>query len=273
MKRVVVIASGATERRAPPILFGPLGGEGIDAGEVRIPPRHGDLTVEVVEKLIRTVWYQRSDARPAKVVVLVDTDRKTPEDALADLRGRLPDRLTEEMARSVQSAYAQQHLESWFFADAEGLRTCLGGALHKVDASLPDEIENPKRHLKRLLRSRLYTSRVSGEIARELDRKVVEERSRSSGARARARRVATTPRGCRPGREGRWRRRNRDRCGSASARTSAGSAGGVPGRVGRRRAARNGSVRPSVATGRPPARYGGPGFLRDGPSPAGGDGE
>lgn len=184
MKRVVVIASGATERRALPILLGPLGGEGIDAGEVRIPPRNGDLTVEVVDKLIRTVSYERGDSRPAKIVVLVDTDRKTPEDALADLRRRLPDRLTEEMARSVHYTYAQQHLESWFFADAEGLRTYLGGAFRKVDASRPDEIENPKRHLKRHLKrllgdGRHYTSEISKEIARELDPKVVEGRNPS----------------------------------------------------------------------------------------------
>lgn len=179
MKQVVVIASGATEQQALPVLLDHLGAEGIQAGDVRIPPRHRDLTVEVVEKLIRTVWYERPDARPAKIVVLVDTDLKTPEDALEDLRRRLPDRLTEEMARSVHYTYAQQHLESWFFADAEGLRTYLGGAFRKVDASRPDEIENPKRHLKRLLRSRPCTSRVSGAIARKLDPKVVEERSPS----------------------------------------------------------------------------------------------
>lgn len=178
MKRVIVIASGATEQRALPVLLDPLGG-GIRAGEVRMPPHHRDLTVEVVEKLIRTVWYERRDSRPTKIVVLVDADRRAPEEALEDLRSRLPDRLTDEMARSVHYTYAQQHLEAWFFADAEGLSAYLGRALRGVDASRPDEIENPKRQLKRLLRSRLYTSRVSGEIARELDPRVVEERSPS----------------------------------------------------------------------------------------------
>lgn len=179
MKRVVVIASGATEQQALPVLLGHLGAEGIQAGEVRIPPHHRDLTVEVVEKLIRTVWYERPDARPAKIVVLVDPDLKTPEDAPEDLRCRLPARLTDEMTRSVHYTYAQQHLESWFFADAGGLIAYLGGPLRKVDASRPDEIENPKRRLERLLRSRLYTSRVSGEVARALDPKAIEGRSPS----------------------------------------------------------------------------------------------
>ena len=179
MKRVVIIASGATEQRALPVLLDHLGVEGIRADEVRIPPRHRDLTVEVVEKSIRTRWYERSDSRPAKIVVLLDTDLKSPEDALADLKSRLNNRLTGEMAHSVQYACAQQHLESWFFADAEGLRAYLGGALRKVDASRPDAIENPKRHLKRLLRSRRYTFRVSGEIARELAPEIVAERSPS----------------------------------------------------------------------------------------------
>lgn len=187
MKRVVVIASGATEQRALPILLGRLEEEGIQAGEVRIPPRHRDLTAEVAAKLIRAVWYERFGSPPEKIVVLVDTDRKPPEAALRDLRSRLPRLLTSEMERSVHFAYAQQHLEAWFFADAERLRTYLAGSLRKVDATRPDEIENPKRHLKRLIGSgRLYTSRVSEEIARALDPKVVAERSPSFGGFLRA---------------------------------------------------------------------------------------
>lgn len=49
------------------------------------------------------------------------------------------------MESSIQYAYAQWHLEAWYFGDAEGLRRYLGGkALGNVDTSQPDEIHNPK---------------------------------------------------------------------------------------------------------------------------------
>ena len=182
MKRVVVIASGETEQRALPILLAGLEDEGINSREVRIPPRHGDITAEVAAKIIHALWYERADARPDKIVVLVDTDRKAPEAALADLRRRLPGLLSPDMREAVQYAYTQRHLEAWFFADAEGLKKTVGGSLGRVDTSRPDEIENPKLHLKHLLGSdRLYTSRTSEEVARELNPQVIAGRSPSFG--------------------------------------------------------------------------------------------
>lgn len=179
-KRVVVIASGITERRALPHLVSALKDVDIPAEDVRFPPRHHQMTPEEVVKVIYTVWWERSDAPPDKIVVLVDTDRKTPDEAMADLKEMLPKRLRPEMHRVIQYAYAQRHLEAWFFADADALRNVLGISLGSADYSRPDEMDNPKLHLRQLLGDdRHYTSRVSGEIAAKLDPVVIERRSPS----------------------------------------------------------------------------------------------
>ena len=178
-KRVVVIASGVTEQRALPHLLSHLRDEGICVSDVRIPPRNQDLRVEMVESLIKAAWH-KSQPRPDKFVILVDVDRKDPDDKLAPFKRDLPGRLPSEVGRLLQYAYAQQHLEAWYFADALHLREYLGGeALGSVDASQPDEIENPKRHLKNLLGSSTYTARISEEIAQALDARTIEGRSPS----------------------------------------------------------------------------------------------
>ena len=79
----------------------------------------------------------------------------------------------------VLYAYAQQHLEAWYFANAEGLRNFLGRNLGSVDTSKPDEIQNPKLHLKHLRGSRVYTARVFEDIARALDPETIAQRSPS----------------------------------------------------------------------------------------------
>ena len=48
-----------------------------------------------------------------------------------------------------------------------------------MDSSQPDEILNPKQHLKHLLGTRPYTSLVSRDIASTLDATVVAQRSPS----------------------------------------------------------------------------------------------
>ena len=48
-----------------------------------------------------------------------------------------------------------------------------------VDTSKPDEIQNPKLHLKQLLGDRVYTARVSEEIALELYGSTIADRSPS----------------------------------------------------------------------------------------------
>ena len=178
-KRVVVIASGETERRALPLLTGQLAEQGILVEDVRIPPRHRAINVDIAEKLIRSVWFERAeDARPGKFVVLLDTDRASPDDVIKPIQDLLQDRLR-DISASIQFAFARQHLEAWYFADADGLRRYLGRDLGNADPSQPDAIVNPKLHLKHLLRPRPYTSLVSQAIAAELDADTIAQRSPS----------------------------------------------------------------------------------------------
>lgn len=53
MKRVVVIASGNTERHAIPHLVAHLANDSIQAQKIRVPPRNGPLTIRTAEKLIK----------------------------------------------------------------------------------------------------------------------------------------------------------------------------------------------------------------------------
>ena len=134
----------------------------------------------MAERLIKAAWYANAAAPPDKFVVLLDTDWKTPDEVTGPFRDRLPERLSEDITPPVLVAYAQQHLEAWYFADAANLRSWLGGrALGSVDESLPDEIQNPKQHLKNLLGGRVYTARVAEEIARDLDAQNIVQRSPS----------------------------------------------------------------------------------------------
>ena len=146
--------------------------------EVRIPPRNKALDVKMAEKLIKAAWYGNQDAPPDKVILVVDLDGADPEDSLEPFRNQLPS-VTAGISAEVLCAYAQQHLEAWYFADAGNLRRFLGGALGHVDTSSPDEIQNPKLHLKHLLKDRPYTARVSEEIARTLDAGTISGRSPS----------------------------------------------------------------------------------------------
>ena len=130
-------------------------------------------------KLISAAWYGSAGGPPDKFVILVDTDGADPCEVLAPFREHLPGHLGDHIEASVQYAYAQQHLEAWYFADATNLRGWLGRALGSVDASKPDEIQNPKLHLKNILGNRVYTARVSEEIARTLDAPTIAQRSPS----------------------------------------------------------------------------------------------
>ena len=147
--------------------------------DVRITPRHRAVNVDVAEKIIRSVWFEAAAAeRPHKFVVLLDTDGSLPGDVLAPMRESLPSRL-QGIDADIQFAYAQAHLEAWYFADANRLREYLGRDLGEVDSSRPDGIPNPKLHLKNLLGTRPYTSLVSSEIAATLDAATIAERSPS----------------------------------------------------------------------------------------------
>jgi phosphopantothenoylcysteine synthetase/decarboxylase len=70
-KRVVVIASGETERRALPHLVRHLEQEDVHVAEIRIPTRHRALTVEKAEKLIKAAWFASlGTTRPDKFMLL-----------------------------------------------------------------------------------------------------------------------------------------------------------------------------------------------------------
>ena len=177
-KHVVVVASGETERRALPHLVGHLREQDIFVDEVRIPPGHRPLGIRMAESLIKAAWFERHASPPDKFVVLLDIDGAMPEDVLAPFNERLPGRLA-EIDAPVQFAFANWHLEAWYFADAPNLRGYLGRDLGHPDVSRPDEIQNPKLHLKHLLGERVYTARISEGIARRLDAPTIAERSPS----------------------------------------------------------------------------------------------
>ena len=178
-KKVVVIASGETERRSLPYLLSHLKAEGIHVADVRIPPRNKALDVGMAERLIKASWFEDIADPPNKFVILVDTDGKSPADILRPFRERLPQQLGRGIKAQLQFAYAKWHLEAWYFADISGLRHYLDRAPGGIDPSKPDEIENPKLHLKHLLSDRAYTAVVSEEIARMIDPLVVAQRSES----------------------------------------------------------------------------------------------
>ena len=178
-KKVIVLASGETERRALPHLLDHLRNRGVSVEEVRIPLRNGALSVRMAARLINAAWYERLGVcSPDKFVVLLDVDGKLPDDVLEPFR-ELPERLNGKIGAAVRCAYAQWHLEAWYFADAANLRGYLDRALGSVDTSKPDEIQNPKLHLEHLLGDQFYTARVSEEIARQLDASTIAERSPS----------------------------------------------------------------------------------------------
>ena len=147
--------------------------------EVRVPPNGRALDFLVAERIIKSIWYVNPAAAPQKFVLLVDVDGKDPDSVVVPLREKLTKRLPEEIHVRVQYAYAQWHLEAWYFADATNLRACLGRNEGRVDTSKPDVIQNPKLHLKHLLSPRTYTARVSEEIARTLNPRTIEGRSPS----------------------------------------------------------------------------------------------
>ena len=138
------------------------------------------LSVQMAEKLIKADWYENIGRFPDKFVLLIDLDGKSADEALEPFREQLPSRLGSEIKASIQFAYARRHLEAWYFADSASLRSYLERTLGHVDASQPDEIQNPKLHLKNLLGDRrLYTARVSEEIASKLDAHTIAQHSPS----------------------------------------------------------------------------------------------
>ena len=177
-KRVIVIASGSTEQVALRHLTAQLTADGIDV-EVRFPSRHRQLRFATVSQLINAALYDSGKA-PDKFVVLVDTDSKTPDEAIDPIKSELERSSFRELHQRIHYAYAQWHLEAWFFADGVNLRNYFGDrSLGNVDTSQPDQIQNPKHHLQNLLGEKHYTAPVAGQIAAQLDANTIEQRSPS----------------------------------------------------------------------------------------------
>ena len=176
---VVVVASGETERRPLPHLVSHLRKQGTSVDDVRIPPRNKALDVDVAEKIIRSIWYENLGAEPDKIVLLVDVDTKSPDQVVRQMREELASRLPDEIELKMQYAHAQRHFEAWYFADGGNLRGYLKRDLGRVDDSRPDEIENPKLHLKNILHEQVYTARVSEATSRGLDAETIARRSPS----------------------------------------------------------------------------------------------
>src|SRR5438552_5098250 len=178
-KNVVVIASGETERRSLRHLLAHLQTEDLFLVEVRITPGNKALSVNMAERLIKALWFERINNPPDKFVLLVDTDGKSPKDVLSPYREQLPQRLGPNISPQIQFASAQWHLEAWYFADVAGLRSYLERAPGSVDASKPDEISNPKTSPQASVRrSRLYAV-ISEEIAKKLNARTIAQRSPS----------------------------------------------------------------------------------------------
>ena len=171
-RNVIVLTSGETERRSLPHLVAHLQKHGTFVDEVRTAP-NGALNRRVSEKLIKAVWYENIHCPPQKIVLLVDVDGKPPGEVVDSLREQLDSSLPREIQVRLLYAYAQWHLEAWYFADAANLRGYLKRGLGSVDTSNPDKIQNPKLHLKQLLDPQVYTARVSEQIARALDAETI----------------------------------------------------------------------------------------------------
>ena len=177
-KRVLIIASGPTELNALPTLLDHLKLEGIEV-DIRIPPGHHQLRPNVLCPIIYSAQYDSEHGSPDKYVILVDTDGKTPEEAISPIRQGLQRAQVLQKFHNVKFAFAQWHLEAWYFADAANLRTYLDRNMGSVNANDPDQIQNPKHHLRQLLGDRTYTAQVSADIAARLDYRTISQHSPS----------------------------------------------------------------------------------------------
>lgn len=177
-KRVLIIASGPTEQSALPILLEHLKSENIEI-DIRIPPGHRQLRPNVVYPIIISSQYDSDEGPPNKCVILVDTDGKSPEESINPIQQGL---LRTQLSRTfdnVKFAYAQWHLEAWYFADAANLRGYLRRDVGNINPNEPDQIQNPKHHLRQLLGDSTYTAQVSEEIAARLNPSTIAQHSSS----------------------------------------------------------------------------------------------
>ena len=81
--RVVVVASGETERRSLPHLVSHLQKQGTSVADVRIPPRNKALDAGVAEKIIKSIWYENPKLHLKNILGQVYTARVSEEIARA----------------------------------------------------------------------------------------------------------------------------------------------------------------------------------------------
>lgn len=176
MKQVIVIASGDTERLALPHLLRELIDQEISL-DIRVSP-HGSLTIDRVSRVARAAyWDMKMRGRdPSKFVILLDADAEDREETIRRFEV-VAERIQDLQVPTYVSA-AKWHLEAWFFADEQSLRSFVGRSLGGVDASRPEAIERPKEHLRNLL-DRPYTARVAARIAAVLSPEAVRAKSPS----------------------------------------------------------------------------------------------
>lgn len=177
-KRVLVIASGPTEQSALPKLLEHLKSEYIEV-DIRIPSGHRQLRPNVICPIIISSQYDSDEGPPNKCVILVDTDGKSPEEAIDPIRQGLLRTQLYRTFDNVKFAYAQWHLEAWYFADAANLRGYLHRDMGSINPNEPDQIQNPKQHLRQLLGDLTYTAQVSEEIAARLNPSTIAQHSSS----------------------------------------------------------------------------------------------
>jgi hypothetical protein len=146
---------------------------------VVFPPNNQHLSPRLAAQLIKAQYWGLYP-RPEKIVVLVDADSSDPREIENQMRGTLQPLVADLETRglSILVAAAKWQLEAWFFADPTHLREFLGRDLGSVDLSDPDAIPSPKQRLRDLLR-RLYTAKVSGDIARVLSPQAIRLASKT----------------------------------------------------------------------------------------------
>lgn len=96
---------------------------------------------------------------------------------IADADGRDPSRLADDIKRKFVGRYPfpvvplviVQALEAWLLADARALQDCLRLKERVRAIPNPERLRDPKAELERLAARRLYTEKVAGEIAENMD--------------------------------------------------------------------------------------------------------
>ena len=182
-KRVVIIASGDTERRALPHLCRDLYATGIEILEpvrtIVLRTRTSTRFADRLRSTIKSAWHDHNGKSepPSKFVILVDADGRPKEAAIASAREAC--RHLHDIPVPCLVTAAKWHLEAWFFADEQKLREFLGRDLGNISPQFPDEILNPKLHLKNLLSGRRYTREIADRIASVVRPSVMQTHSQS----------------------------------------------------------------------------------------------